>query len=254
MSDSSTTNAFPAAGRIDLHTHLLPGVDDGCQTPAQSLECIRRWIEAGFSGSVCTPHVGPGWYAKNNPDNIAEWMPALRQEVADAGLDYQLWDGGEVRILPETMEWFSYWGLPTLGPGRCVLLDWWGADWPDFCEETLQFLLDNGYQPILAHPERMQFDDDTYHKVISSLLERGVWLQGNLNSIAGGEGKQAQSRVLELLDSDDIYVLASDSHRPADLDQRVEAVSIVEQQYGAERLELLLTTRPREILVHNMIE
>jgi len=211
-------------------------------------------MEAGFSGSVCTPHVGPGWYAKNTPDNIAEWMPALRRQVEDAGLDYQLWDGGEVRILPETMEWFSYWGLPTLGPGRCVLLDWWGADWPAFCAETMQFLLDNGYQPILAHPERMQFDTTLYDDVIGSLLESGVWLQGNLNSIAGGEGETAQKRALALLETDSYYVLASDSHHPTDLHKRVEGIAIVEQKCGASRTELLLATRPREILVHNMVE
>jgi len=254
MSASSTILTLPPDGRIDLHTHLLPGVDDGCQTAEQSIACIRRWIDAGFCGSVCTPHVGPGWYGNNTPDNIAEWLPSLRREVEAAGISYHLWDGGEVRILPETMEWFSYWGLPTLGPGRCVLLDWWGADWPGFCEETCQFLLDNGYQPVLAHPERMQFDDELYNRVIGSLLERGVWLQGNLNSIAGGEGETAQRRAMSLLESDDYYVLASDSHHPSKLDQRIEGIAVVEQTCGPARTRLLLTARPREILVHNMIE
>jgi protein-tyrosine phosphatase len=245
--------AIPAVGRIDLHCHLLPGIDDGCRTIEQSLACVRDWLDAGFVGSVCTPHVGPSWYRENTPDNIAVRMAEFRAELADAGLHYHVWDGGEVRIAEETIEWFSYWGLPTLGPGRCVLLDWWGDVWPAFCDDTCQFLLDNGYQPLLAHPERMGLPQDEFDDVIERLERMGVWLQGNLNSIGGGEGLRAQQRGLALLRAGRYHVLATDTHGPDSVAGRMTGLAAVERELGAEGLTLLLETRQREVLLHGFV-
>jgi protein-tyrosine phosphatase len=240
------------AGYIDLHCHLLPGVDDGCQTIEQTLACIRRWMDEGFVGSVCTPHVGPNWYDQNTPDNISRWLPELRKALQDEGLDYQIWDGGEVRLAEETIEWFSFWGLPTLGPGRCVLVDWWGRDWPPFCEETCQYLLDNGYQPILAHPERMGVSERLLDLVVDRLDKMGVWLQGNLNSLGGGEGKSPQERALKLLRDERYYVLASDTHEPSGIAGRIKGMLAVRDEVGAQQLATLLETRPREVLLHKV--
>ena len=244
---------IPVAGRIDLHCHLLPGIDDGCQTLAQSLECVARWMAAGFVGSVCTPHVGPNWYQGNTPDNIARWVPEFRRQLAEAGLAYHIWDGGEVRISAETMEWFSYWGLPTLGPGRCVLLDYWGHHWPDFAGDTCRFLLDNGYQPILAHPERMGLADGELNAVLDDLQSSGVWLQGNLNSLSGGEGETAQRRARKLLRDDRYFVLATDTHAPSSLPGRLDGLAKISAEFGDERIATLLEERPREVLTHGVL-
>lgn len=238
------------SGFIDLHSHLLPGVDDGCRDIDQTLDCVRKLMAEGFVGSVCTPHVGPNWYDHNTPDNIARWLPELRQQLDEAGLNYQIWDGGEVRLSKETIEWFSFWGLPTLGPGKCVLVDWWGQDWPAFCEETCQYLLDNGYQPILAHPERMGLTERLLDLVIDRLGRMGVWLQGNLNSLSGGEGRLAQERSLRLLRDERYFVLASDTHDPAGLAGRFRGLQAVEEEVGLEQLAILLDRRPREVLWH----
>jgi protein-tyrosine phosphatase len=242
---------IPAAGRIDLHCHLLPGVDDGCQTREQSLECVARWMEAGFVGSVCTPHVGPNWFQSNTPDNIDRWVLEFRQTLAEAGLAYHIWDGGEVRISEETIEWFSYWGLPTLGPGRCVLLDWWGEYWPEYAADTLRFLVDNGYQPILAHPERMGLSERDLQRVLDELHDMGAWLQGNLNSLSGGEGEQALRRAKRLLREDRYFVLATDTHMPASVPARLAGLEDILAEFGAERISILLEDRPREVLQHN---
>jgi protein-tyrosine phosphatase len=250
--DESPT--IPAVGRIDLHCHLLPGIDDGCQSLEQSLECVRRWMAAGFVGSVCTPHVGPSWYRNNTPDNIARWMAGFRAELARAGLRYRVWDGGEVRMSEGTIEWFSYWGLPTLGPGRCVLLDWWGDCWPAFCDETCQFLLDNGYQPLLAHPERLGLPRGDFEAVLDRVEQMGVWLQGNLNSIAGGEGVRAQQRATQLLRDDRYRVLATDTHGPDSIAGRLAGLEIALDEFGLERITLLLETRQREVLTHGCVD
>lgn len=208
----------------------------------------------GFVGAVCTPHVGPQIYEHNTPDEIADRLPLLRSHLEQHGIDFALWDGGEVRIMPDTIEWFSFWGLPTLGPSRCVLLDWWGKDWPEFCFDSCLYLIENGYQPILAHPERMGLPQSKYETVIDDLLSAGVWLQGNLNSLGGGESELAFERAARLLADDSYFVVASDTHRAGHVESRIEGIRYMKSQLGEEGVELLLEERPRTVLNHGVIK
>lgn len=239
---------IPASGRIDLHCHLLPGIDDGCQTLDQSLRCIRQWMKAGFAGSVCTPHVGATWYRANTADRIAQHLELLRAEIAARDWEYQLWDGGEVRLSADVIEWFAYVGLPTLGTSRCVLLDWWGNQWPAFCDEACEFLLENDFQPILAHPERMGLNDRKLDAVLDRLQAAGVWLQGNLNSVGGGEGPQAQERALSWLRDGRYHVLATDTHGPDSVAGRIAGLELLAEELDDSQIHLLLEERPRDIL------
>ncbi|HTN74324.1 MAG TPA: CpsB/CapC family capsule biosynthesis tyrosine phosphatase, partial [Pirellulaceae bacterium] len=132
---------IPADGFLDLHCHILPGIDDGCREVSESLACVRQWIAAGYRGAVCTPHVCTTWFPENNPAKIAAWVTALQAVINDAGLTFDLWPGGEVRLGARTVDWFGEFGVPTVGPGKCVLIDWWGTDWPICCDGTIEYLL-----------------------------------------------------------------------------------------------------------------
>src|SRR5262245_32791323 len=99
---------------IDLHSHLLPGIDDGCRTVNESLACVGTLLNHGFTGSVCTPHVGMTIFPENIPANIAKQVDVLQQQVRATGLEYQLWAGGELRIDEDTLSWLGEHGVPTL--------------------------------------------------------------------------------------------------------------------------------------------
>src|SRR5271165_6658164 len=105
-------------GFIDLHSHVLPGIDDGCISVEESLACVRRLQAHGFVGTVCTPHILPDIYPHNTPAQIAPRVAALRERLRQEGLDYSLWAGGEVRIDAGTISWFTSMGVPTLGPSN----------------------------------------------------------------------------------------------------------------------------------------
>src|SRR5687767_14764730 len=92
-------------GRVDIHSHLLPGVDDGCADADESLACVRRLKAAGFVGSICTPHIYPAMFPENRIDNIRGWVAALQRRIDTAGLDYRVWAGGELRIADDMIEW-----------------------------------------------------------------------------------------------------------------------------------------------------
>lgn len=238
---------LPTSGFIDLHSHLIPGVDDGCRRVEDSLACIRRLIDEGFVASVCTPHVWPDLYSANTRQSIGQWVESLREAVAAAGLEYELWPGGEIRIAPGVPAWLDRHGVPTLGESRCALVDYWGDDWPPFADDFLDWLQDGGYQPILAHPERMGLADEELVRLAESLVDRGVWLQGNLRSLAGGEGRQAQSQLESLVQGGHIFALATDTHGPGDIDGRLAGIASL-RRLGVDSDEMLLVERPREVL------
>lgn len=240
--------ALPPTGLLDLHCHILPGIDDGCQELTQSLECVRLWIDAGFSGAVCTPHVCTTWYPDNNPRRIAGWVQALQREIDAVGWRFDLWTGGEVRLGHRTIDWFAEFGVPTLGPGKAVLIDWWGNDWPVCCDATIEYLLAAGYQPILAHPERMGLEANELEVILDRLAAQGVWLQGNLNSLSGGEGPYAQALGDRLMQADRYYLLASDTHTPDSVPGRQQGLRRTLQKHGEEHVARLLADRPREVL------
>lgn len=233
---------------IDLHSHLLPGIDDGCVSIEESLACIRRLMANGFVGTVCTPHILPDIYPHNTPEQIAPRVAALAGRLHQEGIDYQLWPGGEVRLDADTLDWFATMGVPTLGPSRHVLVDFWGERWPSYGTTIIDWLLTNDYQPILAHPERMDFRAEEWMGVLDELAAKGVWLQGNLNSLSGGEGARAQERSWQLLTHGRYALLATDMHRPHQLDGRMAGIGLVRERAEGETVNRLLQQGPQAIV------
>ncbi len=234
--------------RIDLHCHLVPGVDDGCQTVEQSLACIRQWRAAGYLGSVCTPHMGSGWYPENTPDYIAPRVEQLQEHLDDAGIDYQLWCSGEVRLGEHIVSWLREHGVPTLGASRWVLVDFFGRQWPSCCDDGIDFLLDHGYEVLLAHPERLNLPEREWSETMECLARRGVRFQGNLNCVGGGEGPIAQDRALRWLSEERYFVLASDTHGPDSVAGRMQGLKTAVEHVGADYVTQLVSSRPRAIV------
>lgn len=244
----SESPRLSASGRIDLHSHILPGIDDGCPTWSDSLKCVRELKARGFIGTICTPHIIQDQFPDNVPERISGWVADLRERLHEAGIEYQLWEGGEVRIAPGILQWFDRIGIPTLGPSKFVLTDWWERAWPDYGYRLFEDLIDAGYQPILAHPERMCLDERDLFKLIDSLKELGVWLQGNFNSLSGGEGPQAAAWAQNWLAQGAYDLVATDMHRPEMLAGRFRGIEEAERIVGSETLADLLATRPAAII------
>jgi len=233
--------------RIDLHSHLLPGIDDGCQSVTESLDCIRQLKERGFTGTVCTPHMGEYPFPENTPVRIERLVRLLRKELAAAGLSYRIWSGGELRLSAGVIAWMEQHGAPTLGESNHVLVDWWDHDWPTYLDEALRWLLARGYQPVLAHPERMPLPPAVWRRTLARLAAEGVLLQGNFNSLSGGEGDTPLERAMHLLDQGAYHVLALDMHGPDTLPGRFAGIHAAQRQAGSAGLTELLEARPRQI-------
>src|SRR5258708_27714399 len=141
--------------QIDVHSHLLPGIDDGCQTLEESLACAARMVEAGYTHSFCTPHIWPS-LPENQATLIAERVAAVQQALDAASIPLKLSPGGEMNLRPETAR-LSIDEVVTYGMrGKHVLIDLWADRLPAFFEDAVRHLQSMGLTVILAHPERMR--------------------------------------------------------------------------------------------------
>lgn len=241
---------LPLQGRIDIHSHVLPGIDDGCPNLVASLRCIRKLKEQGYVGTICTPHYYVSLYPHNTPDRIAQAVADLEKAVVQQGLEYRLWSGGEVRLDPETIDWFEAHGVPTLGESRYVLVDFWGTEWPKYADEALDWLKRRKYVPLLAHPERMGLREPQLVALLDRLQAEGVLCQGNFNSISGGEGEHARHLAERFLDESRYVILATDMHHPDHLHGRFRGIEAAAKRIGTETAEALVTAAPRAILTN----
>lgn len=245
-----TAHAPPANGRIDIHCHLVPGIDDGCHSLEETIQCIRMLQAAGFAGSICTPHVWPQEFPKNTPQTIAAAVAQLQQQLADRGVSYQLWPGGELRIFEGVIDWIQAHGVPTLAGSRCVLTDLWDADWPDYVLPAFDWLLGHGYQPILAHPERMPCVDVLCER-LDEVAKMGVWLQANSRCMVGEEGYHPDQLIRRFLAENRYQLMALDVHRPPTLQSRLDGLSLVEAEFSKSLLDDLTVHAPRNLVLNH---
>jgi protein-tyrosine phosphatase len=239
----------PPAGPIDLHSHLLPGIDDGCDSLDESLDAIARLQQAGYVGTICTPHVWNELFPDNDAPRIRRWVDQLAHALADRGIDYPLWPGGEVRLFPAFTRHYDTRPIPTLAGTNRVLCDMFSDRWPDWALPALQHMLDRGYQPILAHPERINVEEAVWSRRIEQARDMGVWLQGNFEAFTGGLGRRAD-RYIRLLAQRRAYTfLALDMHRPYALPDRLDGRQIAIDELGHDTVATLTDARVRELIL-----
>ena len=207
---------------IDIHSHLLPGIDDGPEWLGQSLHLALVATDNGISHSVVTPHIHAGRY-ENNAHIIKERLLELQEALVCHDIPLLLGMAAEVRIGPEIIILLEKNLIPFLGEyygKQVMLLEFPHSHIPPGSEKLIHLLLDKGIRPIIAHPER---NKDVLRDVekIAPFVDLGCLLQVTAGSVAGMFGSACQVRAQQLLERDWVTVLATDAHnlehRPPDL-------------------------------------
>ncbi len=234
----------PAAGLIDLHTHIVPGVDDGAQTLDESLAMARVARADGVAQLVATPHIP---LAGLNFAECERRLDTLRQYLAGHQADVEVHLGAEVSLEPEILRWLLEGLAWPIGGTRYILVELPFFVLPPYTEEVIFRLQVAGFKPILAHPERNASLAAAPDR-LGHLVERGVLVQITTTSVLGGFGAQAKSAAMTFLQQGWVHVLASDAHsanhRPPSL---TDAVRELEKVIGLEAWSLV-TTNPAAIL------
>jgi protein-tyrosine phosphatase len=233
-------------GRIDIHSHLLPGVDDGCESVADSVRCARELVAAGYTHSFCTPHIWPS-FPDNNPAEIVRAVERLQQEFDAAGMPLKLMPGGELNMRPEKIptrleELVSY-GMA----GRFVLIDLWADRLPDFFDPSVRALQSLGATVILAHPERMRAVQEE-PELADHFAELGMLLQGNLQCFGDPPHAATRQTAERFLEEGRYFAVGSDLHNPQTLGVRLAGLRRVRQAIGEEGLELLTRINPGKLI------
>ena len=233
-------------GRIDVHSHLLPGIDDGCSSVEESLACARRMVEAGYTHSFCTPHIWPN-LPENRPANILERTARLEADLGAAGIPLNLIPGGELNLRADLTK-IPIAELPTYGMARkFCLFDIWVDRLPSFFWPTVEWLQGHGLTVILAHPERMRAVQDE-PELADSFLEAGLLLQGNLQCFADPPNAPTR-RTAELFLRHDLYfMVGSDLHNLNSLPIRLRGLERVKELVSDEKLWELTRDHPRMLM------
>lgn len=197
---------------IDLHCHLLPGIDDGATDLDTSLQMARIAVADGIRVMACTPHITPPLY-NNTALDIRRRVQALQAEINAAGIDLRLIAGADIHVRVDLVELLGQTPSPCLQGTRYFLFEPPHAVLPPNLDSFSRAILKAGYIPILTHPERLTWIEQHYD-LVCSLDEMGVAVQLTAGSITGTFGKRAQYWSERMLDEGRVDIIASDAHGP----------------------------------------
>jgi protein-tyrosine phosphatase len=229
---------------IDLHSHILPGIDDGAPDLGVSIGMARALVADGVSMLACTPHILPGLYHNTGPQ-IRRAVQELQNVLDREGIELKLIPGADNHMVPDFVTGLQAGRLLTLGDTRYVLVEPPHHSEPPNIENFFFNILAAGYVPILTHPERLTWVSTRYD-TIKRLAEGGAWMQITSGSVTGAFGRTAQYWAERMLDEGCVHILATDAH---DCEKRPPRLSRG-RDYAARRVgdveaEHLVETRPR---------
>ena len=198
---------------IDIHSHILYGIDDGSKSIEESINIIKEHIKMGFTDIVVTPHyIENSKYETNNIDkeNI---LKTLKQELKKQNININLYLGNEVFVNNNLEELLKKKEIATINNSKYLLIEFPMNEKPKDINNIIYELKIKGIIPIIAHPERYDYVEKNPNLVLE-WIEEGALLQSNYGSIIGVYGSGPQKTIKKLLKKDLIDFLATDIHYP----------------------------------------
>lgn len=202
-------------GLTDMHCHILPGIDDGAKDEAMSLEMLNAYKELGYTGVIATPHIMEGYYG-NTSTSITESLENFKRLMVKEGFGEFHISAASEYMLDEGFDKLSE--KKDLLPikGKKVLVEMSYLQKPIFVDQQIFDLQQQGFEPILAHPERYPYLTDMA-KVLR-FKDHGCYLQLNLLSLGNYYGPQAAKQAFNLLLNAKYDFMGTDAHTPGHLE------------------------------------
>jgi len=195
--------------RVDIHSHLIPGIDDGAQSMEESLKLLKELEILGYEKVITTPHIMSDCY-KNNVGIILKGLQKLQDAAASKGISLQIDAAAEYYLDEHFFEEMQKEKIMSIA-GKYVLFESSYVSKPIQMEEMIFAIGQAGYTPLLAHPERYRYIRDP-QKEYGRFRELGVLFQVNLNSFGGHYGQHAKAMAHFLSEAGMIDFLGSDTH------------------------------------------
>lgn len=234
---------------IDIHTHLLPGIDDGPATIEEAVTLARACAATGVTDVFVSPHVYPGQW-DNKRSTIVEHFERFVFALKRLHVPLTVHMAGEVRLNGDIIELLGEQELPFLGEYqgmKTMLLELPDGSIPVGSDRLVRYLLDHRIRPVIVHPERNKAVMEKVDR-IRPFVEMGCFLQLTAASVIGEFGNAALRTCQKLLDEGWADVVASDAHNMRGRSPRMDAArAALEQAYGREVADEMTVRTPARI-------
>lgn len=235
---------------VDIHNHILPGVDDGSDSVNMTREMFNIAREEGITKIIATPH-----FIYGDVNNTAAYIKSRGTEIKDIAREYgiELKFGSEVFICPEICSLVQDGTICRLDDSRYILIELPMLSIPSYTTEVLYNLQLMGYTPVIAHPERNKAFQSSPDK-LAQYVERGILAQVNATSITKLYGKDVQKVAMKLIGMGLVHFVGTDSHTNRGRAPRMEkAYDTVVSEFGRSVAEKLFTLNGQAVLENREI-
>jgi len=233
---------------IDIHSHILPALDDGSKSIDETIKIVRQLREAGFTKLIATPHVMEGRDLLR-PEEIISATAHVQKCLAEAEISVEILPGAENYIFPDMAKWARDQKLMTLGnTGKYILLEFPMLEIPHYTDQVFFELQVAGLTPVLAHPERNRGIVDNPERLLD-WAKKGILFQLDLRSLGGKYGPEPKELADRMLRSDLIHLIGSDAHRVTRSPlSYLEDLENVRDIVGEDRFKEVTFSNPQAIL------
>ncbi|QIZ05654.1 tyrosine protein phosphatase [Priestia megaterium] len=222
---------------IDVHCHILPGIDDGARDLSESIEMAKKAVEQGIHTIVATPHHLNNRY-ENPKQTIIDKVRDLNKLLLEEKIDLNVLPGQETRIYGEMVEGYERGGILPIDNTQYVLVEFSSSHVPRYTEKLFYDLRTKGLIPVIVHPERNQ-EIIERPELLYQLVKKGALSQVTAASVCGYFGKKINTFSLQLIEANLTHFIASDAHNTSNRTFRMkEAFDIIQEKYGNEMVYL----------------
>jgi protein-tyrosine phosphatase len=237
---------------IDIHCHIMPGVDDGARDAATSLEMLKIAQKSGIEHIVLTPHHKP-MHHNVSPDHNQKYTKALQEMAVKNGIDVKLYSGNEIYYSDETFDELVSGRICTLAGSDYVLFEFHPTNPYKAIHNAIYQVQAAGYIPILAHVERYS-DMVSHFSYVEEMVDMGCYIQVNASSIMGKYGFGISHFTKKLLKNHLVHFVATDAH---DTDKRAPKLSecreFIGRKFGQDYSDRLLWDNPMCVINNETI-
>jgi len=232
---------------IDVHTHILPGIDDGARDLAESLLILKEAVQSGVKEIILTPH--HSYHADFDLGRVLQEFESFKQAVLHERIPVTLHLGHEIMAAPELPGLIKTDKRLTInGRGKFILIEVPTFEMPMYTAGVFFGIMAQGVTPVWAHPERC-FDVLKHEQILKDFMASGGMLQINAGSLLGKYGRSARASALALLKKGYCHIVASDIHRSGEINRLLpEAFLFLKKAVGSQKAEDMVFTMPSKLI------
>ena len=223
---------------IDLHTHILPGVDDGVEDFEQAKIVAESAVKQGITHLVATPHYMKGRY-ELEPDEIVAKCKKLEKSLNKEDINVKILPGNEVYLKQDTARDIHRGKVKAINDSHYLLVELPMGEYPKYLNDSLYDIRAMGYRPIIAHPERYRYVQANPN-LVYQWNDNGIAVQMNAGSLLGLFGSTVQATAQKLLSNNLVQLIGSDLHSDRRRKENLaEGLAYIKQNCGSEKIERL---------------